>query len=120
MFHMKPRQDDGLKAVLRGKEPAELRDRIGRDWLSFCAYTSRSDPRTEVLIKSISIRPWANGCFIVMRGRYGASDVVMMREAGRVEYAISFIAYMIHKGVWKPDRYGVQTDVAELKESYNL
>lgn len=107
MFHVKRPQDNSLLRALRGKSIDELRQRIGRDWLSVSSYIKRTDPRTDVLVKTISIRNDSNGCFIVVRGRYGASDVVMMRQAGDFDHAISFIAYMIHKGTWKPDRYGV-------------
>lgn len=113
---MASKRDDGLRSILQGKDYDQLRERIGRDWLGACAYVSRCDPRTEVLIKSISIRVHPTGCFVVLRGRFGANDVVMMREAGRLEWAISYISYMVHKGKWKPDKYGVQSSLEDLSD----
>lgn len=104
---MKPRKVDELAGRLHKKTTAELAERLGRDWMSVSAYVKRVDPRVQTVIKSISIRVDRGGCFIVMRGRYGADDVVQLRQAGDLDHALSYVAYMVHKGTWKPDKFGV-------------
>lgn len=116
---MKHSSDAGLVGRLLRKTPAEMRERIGRDWQAVAAFVQRGPLNTGgVWIKTISIRNDDSGCFVVIRARVGASDMVMMRQAGHFDHAISFIAYMLHSGKWKPDRYGVQASVEQVFDDY--